>query len=142
MYLSKTTEYALRILGYMALDEGKLYSANEIYKDLKIPFRYLRKQLTILSKSGLLESVQGKAGGYRLPKKPEEIRLIDIVRAMGDNPAGGNCFFGLENCAFINKCAMHDKWAAVREKIYEVLSSTTLEEIKKKGPDNFVVKNK
>ena len=54
MNINKTAEYALRIFGYMALDDNKLYSANDIYENLKIPFRYLRKLLTTLSKSDLI----------------------------------------------------------------------------------------
>ena len=48
---------------------------------------------------------------------------------MGENPIQNECFFGFHNCAFKEKCAMHDKWMAVRENINIVLSSTSLEEL-------------
>ena len=103
MNFSKTTEYALRIMSFMAMDEKKLYSANDIYENLEIPFRYLRKLLTTLSKSGLLISVQGKSGGYRISKNLCEISLFDIVNAMGDNPINNEGFFGFHDCAFVKK---------------------------------------
>ena len=130
MNFSKTTEYALRIMSFMAMDEKKLYSANDIYDNLKIPFRYLRKLLTILSKSELINSVQGKNGGYRISKSLKEISLFDIIKATGDDLINNECFFGFENCALENKCAIHDKWTAGRENINHVLTTTTLDEIK------------
>ena len=130
MNFSKTTEYALRIMSFMAMDEKKLYSANDIYDNLQIPFRYLRKLLTSLSKSELINSVQGKNGGYRISKSLSEISLFDIIKATGDDLINNECFFGFENCALENKCAIHDKWTAGRENINHVLTTTTLDEIK------------
>ena len=94
MNFKKTTEYALRILSHMAIDEKKLYSTKEIYESLSIPFRYLRKQMTILSKSEFLESVQGKYGGYRISKNLNEITLLNIIDATGDTQLANECFFG------------------------------------------------
>ena len=68
MNFSKTTEYALRILSYMSLDENRLYTANDLFDKLQIPFRYLRKQMNFLLKQGLLVSIQGKQGGYQIAK--------------------------------------------------------------------------
>ena len=66
MNFNKTTEYAFRILSFMAEDESRIYSVDEIFKNLKIPYRYLRKLMTNLSKSELILSVQGKSGGFRI----------------------------------------------------------------------------
>ena len=141
MIFNKTTEYAIRIMSYMAMDEKRLYSANDIYENLRIPFRYLRKQMTIFSKSGLIKSVQGKKGGYRISKNLSEISLLDIIRVAGDDQISNECFFGFENCAFEKKCALHYKWAAVRESINNVLISTTLEELKNSGTPEYISKN-
>jgi Rrf2 family protein len=137
MNFNKTTEYALRILSYMAADEAKLYSADEIFQNLKIPYRYLRKQLTILSKSGLMISVQGIRGGYRLAKPNKDISLLDIVTACGEDFISDMCFFGIRECSFGQKCAMHDKWAVVKDSIRKVLGATTLADLKIAGPPNF-----
>jgi len=123
------------------MDEKKLYSANNIYENLRIPFRYLRKQLTILSKSGLIFSVQGKNGGYRISKNLSEISLLDIIHAAGDNQIYNECFFGFQSCAFKKKCALHYKWEVVIESINNVLISTTLEELKKTGTPDCISKN-
>jgi Rrf2 family protein len=137
MNFSKTTEYALRILAFMAKEESTLYSANDIYENLNIPFRYLRKLLTLLSKSGLLISIQGKHGGYKISKNPNEISLLTIINISGDSPVSNECFFGFQNCAVDDKCAMHDKWTAVRENMIDVLNSTSLAELNGTEPNGF-----
>ena len=138
MNFSKTTEYALQILSYMAGDEDKLYSANELYESLKIPFRYLRKQLTILTKSKLLVSVQGKEGGYKIMKGGKELSLLDIIQATGDNIISDNCFFGFGSCVLTEKCVMHDKWVGIQGNINNVLSSTKLADLKRTINQNSI----
>ena len=53
MNFNRTTEYALQIMSLMARDEARLYRTDDIYDKLKIPYRYLRKLMTGLAKSGL-----------------------------------------------------------------------------------------
>nr|NQU93402.1 Rrf2 family transcriptional regulator [Bacteroidota bacterium] len=141
MNLSKTSEYALRIMSYMAMDDKKLHRANDIFESLQIPFRYLRKQMTNLTKSGIIISVQGKNGGYRISRSIGEISLLDIIHATGDQQIMTNCFFGFENCALNRQCAMHDKWDEIRQNINQVLASTSLAELNENGPDNFISNN-
>lgn len=130
MNFSKTTEYALRILGYMALDESRLYTANDLFEKLQIPFRYLRKQLNHLLNQGLLVSIQGNQGGYRIAKPLNEISMMDIVEATDEVGSENRCFFGFQDCPLNNRCAMHDTWGEARSKTFEALRNTTLLDLK------------
>ncbi len=141
MIFKKTTEYAFRIIGFLARDKEKLYTTSDIYLALHIPFRYLRKQMTILTKTGLVDSVQGKHGGYKLAKKSKDITLWDIVDALGDRVTETNCFFGYDKCALHEHCLMHSKWANVKKMIEEVLKSTTLDELHNGGIQDLKKKN-
>ena len=140
MNFSTTTEYALRIMSYMSLDEKKLYKATDIIEELAIPQRYLRKLMTRLSKSDIIKSIQGKYGGYMIARDLSDISLLDIVTAAGEKINQSECFFGLKNCTFSIKCQMHHKWADINKQIYEVLSNTTLLDIKKSNP-RFLIKD-
>jgi Rrf2 family protein len=133
MNFSKTTEYALRILSYMSLDETKLYSANELFEKLQIPFRYLRKQMNFLLKQGFLVSIQGKQGGYQIARPLNEISLMDIVEATDDNKMENMCFFGFHECPLTKHCAMHDKWGDVRDQTLNILKTTTLLDLKQEN---------
>ena len=53
-----------------------------------VPAAYLAKHLQALARAGVLETVKGPRGGYRLARPPAEITLADIVEAIdGDEPA-------------------------------------------------------
>ncbi len=130
MNFSKTTEYALRILSFMAKDDTKLYSVNEIYDALKIPLRYLKKQMTVLSKSGLIKSIQGRQGGYKIAGNIRNIYLYDIISVTEDNILQNVCFFGYPDCNRRPHCVMHEKWASVRENMIGVLKKTSLNDLK------------
>jgi len=135
---SKTTEYAFRIMSHFAQNENKLYKSDEVYEELQIPFRYMRRLLTHLSNEGLLTSIQGKFGGYKLAKKLDEINLHDIVQAIDENKKQKECFFGFEKCPLTERCSMHDKWKNVQSTINSVLESTTLKDIKEEGTDKLL----
>ena len=134
MKFSTTTEYALRIMSYMAIDESKLYRASDIFNDLDIPHRYLRKLLTRLTKSGIIKSIQGKYGGYMISKNLDDISLLDVVEASGEKMGNKECFFGLDKCGFHNDCTLHDKWDDIQNRIIETLATTNLSDIKKSKP--------
>jgi Rrf2 family protein len=130
MKLSNTTEYALRILSFMAMDEKLLYTANDLFDKLQIPYRYLRKQLNFLLKQGFLVSVQGKTGGYQIAKSLNDISLMDIIEATDDTKIENMCFFGFSECPLTHKCSMHEKWGEVRNATITLLKTTTLQDIK------------
>jgi Rrf2 family nitric oxide-sensitive transcriptional repressor len=125
----------------MALNEGRLYSADEIFNKLQIPYRYLRKLMTNLTKSDFIESFQGKNGGYKISKKLEDINLLDIINVVDPEYLSNQCFFGFENCALQPACIMHDSWEAVRTNITSILAKTSLADIKKGNFQNQILTN-
>ena len=139
MNFTVTTEYALRIMSFMVTDEHKIHTTKELFEHLDIPFRYLRKLMISMSKSDILDSIRGKNGGYKIARSPKEITLLQIIESTGENPLGELCFFGNRECDINNKCMMHDKWMKVRENMAQVLSTTTLEEIKDSENLNYII---
>jgi Rrf2 family protein len=135
MKFSKTTEYAFRILSFMAQDETKLYNVDEIFEKLRVPYRYLRKLMTNLTRSGFIVSIQGKNGGYKISRKTEEIRLLEILQAVDPEYLSGKCFFGFDNCALQVPCIMHDQWTIVRTNINNILAGTSLADVKQTKND-------
>lgn len=130
MKFSKTTIYALQIVKMLANDTNKLFSAQELFEELNIPFRYLRKQLIELSSKGLLLSVQGKNGGYRINKPLEDVSLWDIIHMTGDLPNENQCFFGFHECPLTDQCVMHNKYNEVQKLNIKLLRETTLQDFK------------
>ncbi|MBM3435586.1 MAG: Rrf2 family transcriptional regulator [Bacteroidetes bacterium] len=133
MKFNKTAEYALRILSYMATDETRLYRVDDIRENLNIPFRYLRRLMTKLTKKGLLISIQGKKGGYKVARNPGDITLMDIIISAGSTAMKDTCFFGFRECPLTDRCVMHDQWMAVKENIMNILNTTRLSDLKASG---------
>lgn len=132
MTLSKTTEYALRILTLMASDKEKMFSSLYIHDKLKIPKKYLQRLLTDLSKNGLIKSIQGRSGGFVLAKKADKIKISDIIDAVEGFKKEPSCFFGFDKCALDNPCSMHDFWVQNHQNIVTLLSSTKLSDLENK----------
>jgi Rrf2 family protein len=128
MNLSKTSEYAIRILGYMAADEENLHTARQMVEQLEIPDKYLRRIMTGLSKAGLIKSIQGRKGGYRFARSPSNIVLMDIIDAVDEGEKYTGCILGFSHCSGDNPCLVHHQWAEAKTKILEILSSVSLSE--------------
>lgn len=126
MKLSNTTEYALRILIYMAKEPAKLHSAKHLIDELKISDKYLRRIMTDLSKAGFIQSVQGRDGGYTFTRGIDEIYLSEIINSVEGADTMNGCVLGFEACSCTNPCAMHHVWVDVRTKQNKVFNETRL----------------
>ncbi len=131
MNFSKTTSYALSTLSYLADHEGEKFSAKRLNEILDIPWPYLRQLLTRISKSGFIQSVQGRNGGFVLLKPAKEISLAEIVDSVEGLEVLGTCIMGFKKCPFSHTCAMHETWIQTRENILSILTRTTLDQLKK-----------
>ncbi len=114
MNLHKTTEYALKILIHIARDSSKNHSAQKIYEELGIPYKYLGRILTDLSKTGFLAVTRGKFGGYIMAKRPAEVRLAHILMAFEGSDLFDRCMLGNKDCSQANPCAIHKHYAPIR----------------------------
>lgn len=82
MRLSKTTNYAIRILIDCAQAEGALVKVAEISERREITPQNTFKIVHLLSRAGFVRAVRGRHGGVRLARPATEIRIGDVVRAM------------------------------------------------------------
>ncbi len=89
MKLSDGVEQAIHCVGMLAgLSEGSVLSAAALAEFHGVSTSYLLKHLQALSGAGLVSTVPGPKGGYRLAKSADEITLLDIVLAVeGPAPA-------------------------------------------------------
>ncbi len=89
MKLGDGVEQAIHSVTLLAaLPQGGLLSAAALAEFHGVSASYLLKHLQALSVAGILETLPGPKGGYRLAQKPDEITLLDIVLAVeGPEPA-------------------------------------------------------
>ncbi len=133
--LSKTAEYGIRAVLYIALKQFKKGGAKkwvdteEIARDLKIPQHFLAKVIQKLVKAGIIYSKRGKNGGFRLKKSPEKMKLLDVVFALEGKKFLSGCVLGLPNCSNKNPCPVHHYWQNIRDEINRMFSEKTVKEL-------------
>ena len=101
----------------------------EIAENQEIPRHFLSKILQQLVKAGLLESMKGPNGGFKLSKKPEKITLLQIIKAIDGLDVFTQCGIGFKKCSDDHPCPIHHDYKKVRDKVYELFKKKTLKEV-------------
>ena len=92
--LSVKVEYGILAVLALSLHEDKAIiplSARAISEKENLSIRFLEQAMNDLKERGVIESVRGPHGGYRLSKSPKEITLLDVILAIegGRGQQGG-----------------------------------------------------
>ena len=100
----------------------------EISARQHISLSYLEQLFGKLRRQGLVKSVRGPGGGYRLARPAPELSVADIILAV-DEPIDATQCGGKENCQDDRKCLTHDLWANLNAHIFGYLRAVTLAEL-------------
>lgn len=131
MKLNTTSQYAIRIMEFIAKDSETLYNAKTISEKLSIPYKYLTKIMTQLIEANFLKSIRGREGGYLLLENPKNIKILDILESVKESIDQKNCLLGMGLCNATKKCSMHDMWEKPKKEIIDMFKGTTLANIVK-----------
>lgn len=127
MAFSAKTEYGLVALIDLAdaYATGALVQTGEICKRHQIPERYLEQMLTSLRKGGLLRSIRGPKGGFKMARDPAAITVVEVVACLEGEPTGKR---GLrhEDAEFVVLAAIDNRAEQARN---AVLSALTLADL-------------
>jgi Rrf2 family protein len=131
MRITQWAEYGTHCAIYLAkeLKKGRVtVTAHDVAKELAIEDDYAQQILQRLRKGGIIESVRGPTGGYKLLKDPKTTTLKDLVMATeGDTfevicearPLG-------DSCSATNACSLKNVWVALKQHVETYLISITL----------------
>lgn len=106
MRLTVYTDYALRLLMYLALKDGGLATIAEVAKAYGVSRNHLMKVAYELGAAGYVETVRGRGGGLRLAKDAAAIRLGDVVRGTELDMALVTCFEPVAAPCAIKRCCV------------------------------------
>ena len=131
--LSKKTEYALMAVKFIARKtNGNSVTAKEISEGYNIPYDLLSKVLQQLTRKKVIKSFQGIKGGYSLSKDPDNLTLIDIIRAVEPNYQITECMqseSSEKDCTYFDCCMIRDPLAKVQKEIDKLFRSVTIHQI-------------
>ncbi len=131
MKLSTRGRYGLKAMFQLALYYGQgPVSLKQIAIDQELSENYLEQLFSTLRKEGILHSVRGAQGGYMLSKKPSEITVGQILRALEGNMAPYDCVVDDDFvCSREDKCVTKPVWRKIKNSIDEVIDSITLQDM-------------
>jgi Rrf2 family protein len=128
--LSKKADYGLIALSYMAAPgQRAIVSTREMAEQHDIPVELLAKVLQRLARRGVLTSVQGINGGYRLARDPQAISVADVVEAIDGPLTLTACSDTTDSCDQFAKCNIRDPLHRIRERIAAALATCSVAEL-------------
>lgn len=131
MMISTRGRYALRMMVDLAEHEEDGYVAlKEIALRQNISKKYLEQIIPILNHAGLLQTVRGHQGGYRLAKAPADYTIGEILRATEGSTAPVACLeHGVNACPRQSFCKTLPIWQGLQDVIDNYLDGITLAEL-------------
>ncbi|MCZ4107245.1 Rrf2 family transcriptional regulator [Brevundimonas diminuta] len=136
MRLSTKGRYAVMAMADLAKNgSGRAVSLAEIATRQEISLSYLEQLFARLRKGGLVKSVRGPGGGYRLAKGPEETVVADIVLAVDEPIRATRCAaHGTPRGCMTGgaRCITHDLWEDLGAEIHRYLAGVSLADVVEK----------
>jgi len=130
--LSKRSKYALKALLVLAEDGGTgLLHSSELAERQGLPKKFLEAILFQLTRHGLLRSRKGRGGGYILSRKPGDITVGEVIRAL-DGPlalvpcVSQTAYRRCDECLEEDTCGVRLVMKEVRDATAHILDNTTL----------------
>jgi Rrf2 family nitric oxide-sensitive transcriptional repressor len=130
MRLTLYTDYALRLLMYLAVKDDQLATIAEIAESFDISRNHLMKVAHQLGVAGYVETVRGRGGGLRLAKPVEAIGLGEVIRHTEPDMAIVQCFKPLDApCTIRPCCVLRRALEKARDAFIGVLDGYTLSDL-------------
>lgn len=129
MNLTTKGRYAVTAMLDLALryDQGPIALA-DVTERQDISLSYLEQLFARLRREGLVVSVRGPGGGYRLNRHPSKITIVDIIEAIDEKIDVTRCA-GEGNCQNSERCLTHNLWEDLSDHIHLFLEGVTLERL-------------
>lgn len=125
--ISKLADYGTVVMVYLAKHSQQLCNARDIALHTHIAMPTVSKLLKRLTGAGLLSSVRGVAGGYRLQLPAAQISITDIIYALEDSRGLTECSLQPNECSLQGVCHIQGNWRLISQAIESALNSVSLE---------------
>lgn len=133
MKLSTKGRYAVTALADIALQgDDALVSLADIAERQDISLAYLEQLFVKLRRAGVVDSVRGPGGGYRLASGAEGTRISDVMSAVDERLNAMGCEGGGgPGCGGSAGCLTHNLWEQLSAHVYVFLNQTTIADVVK-----------
>jgi len=126
--IPKKVEYSIALIGFLAKQKGATVSLAEVSKKLMLPYRFMGQLAIALRAAKIVDSREGKSGGYSLVEGWNKKTVYDLLDALGENKHMVKCL-GNEKCAREDKCSTRKIWNRIEISFTNELKKIKLNEI-------------
>lgn len=132
--LRRNTDYALRVMVQLATNYGNgPVSARILAAEGDISHQLVCKLMQKLHTAGLVESIMGPKGGFRLSKKPSKISLLRVIEATQGPISLNRCLLSADWCPRQRNCPVRPKLAKLQKSLRNNFDDIKLDELTKKS---------
>ena len=141
MQLTSTTDYAIRIVCYLAA-QRQMIATSELSQELSVPSSYIPKITKKLKQAGIIKACEGIKGGYQIAKQPENISLRDVISCTESTMAISRCLEKEGGCSqnYIACCKVHQILLDLQKIYNNRLESVKISDIIRPGKDEYLGK--
>lgn len=125
MRLTRFSDYAVRVMLFLAAHPDRLCSISEIAKAYEISQNHLMKVVSDLAASGYVEALRGRGGGVRLARPASQINIGRLIR----HTEGAIDLVGCAECKLGSACALPDPLNQALNAFFAVLERYSLADI-------------
>lgn len=126
--IPKSVEYSIIFISYLSKNRDNLISLKEVSKKIKLPYSFLSKLASSLVTANIVESQEGKNGGYKMKAGWENKSFYDLLVALGENKAMVSCLGG-RVCAHSQGCSIKNVWQQIESSWQQELKKIKLNQI-------------
>ena len=129
--ISKLADYGTVVMVYLAKRSDRLCNARDIALHTHLTVPTVSKLLKRLTAAGLLSSVRGVSGGYRLQRPAAEISVTEIIYALDEYRGLTQCSLEPNECSLKGFCHVQGNWQLISQGIAAALDSVSLDALAK-----------
>ncbi len=127
--LRQNTDYAFRMLVGLGKRRGELVNVRVLAEECQVPQQFASKIMQKLHDEGIVESVMGPRGGFRLAKHPSGIDLLSVISVIQGPVVVNTCLLGEQACQRQDSCPITGKLTGLQDMMETYLRGITLDDL-------------
>ena len=131
MIITREVDYSIRLI--RAMQDGEIHSMKPLCQEEEIPWKFAYQIIRKLRDAGLFRTYSGVRGGCQLIRKPSDITLLTVLRALDDRCFVSACVENGYECEWVKKkqhpCNVHTKLCAIERALETTFAGITMEDL-------------
>jgi len=129
MWVSTKAQYGMRALIEVAVGGDRPTSLKTVADRQGLSHQYLEQIFAVLRRAGIVESIRGARGGYRLARRADQLSALEVVELLEGTVSPVQCIDDEDSCVRTGACSTEPLWREVDAAVRRVLGGTSLADL-------------